>query len=110
MINNRFIKHSTKIYVFSYIRKYVNAIGLDPSIDFLHEVAKSTTPLIYDIKELFCWVSDLSVIQFLKDKKLMKSSFIITENYHIWLIPETSKPLIEKFKLNMDKKYLYKDK
>ncbi|MEM3322488.1 MAG: hypothetical protein QXY02_06010 [Conexivisphaerales archaeon] len=55
-------------------------------------------------------VSDLSVIQLLEDKEPKKSSFIITENYHIRLRPETSKLLIEKFKLNMNKKYVYKGK
>ncbi|MEM3431654.1 MAG: CRISPR-associated endonuclease Cas1 [Candidatus Micrarchaeia archaeon] len=94
----------------SVIRKYINAIGLDPSIGFLHEIAKSKMPLVYDIQELFRWISDLSVIQLLEDKKLTKSSFILTENYHIRLRPETSKLLIEKFKLNMNKKYEYRGK
>ncbi|MEM3845762.1 MAG: CRISPR-associated endonuclease Cas1 [Candidatus Parvarchaeota archaeon] len=94
----------------SVVRKYINAIGLDPSIGFLHEIAKSKTPLVYDIQELYRWVSDLSVIQLLEDKKLTKSSFILTENYHIRLRPETSKLLIEKFKLNLNKKYPYRGK
>ncbi|MCL4480171.1 MAG: CRISPR-associated endonuclease Cas1 [Candidatus Thermoplasmatota archaeon] len=66
--------------------------------------------MIYDIQELFRWVSDLSVIQLLEDKKLKKSSFILTENYHIRLRPDTSRLLIEKFKLNMNKTYPYKGK
>ncbi|ADD08202.1 CRISPR-associated endonuclease Cas1 [Candidatus Aciduliprofundum boonei] len=89
----------------SMIRKHINAVGLDPSIGFLHELASSKTPLVYDLQELFRWVSDLSVIQLLEDKKLKKSSFIVTENYHIRLKPQTSKLLVEKFKLNMNKKY-----
>lgn len=94
----------------SIIRKEVNAIGLDQTIGFLHELTKSKTPLVYDIQELFRWVSDLSVIQLLEDKKLKKSSFITTENYHIRLRPETSKLLIDKFKLNMNRKYPFKGK
>ena len=50
------------------------------------------------------------MIQLLEVNKLKKSSFITTENYHIRLIPETSKLFIEKFKLNMNKEYAYKDK
>ena len=49
----------------SVVRKYLNTIGLDPSIGFMYETAKSKTPLVYDIQELFRWVSDLSVIQLL---------------------------------------------
>ncbi|MEM0143192.1 MAG: CRISPR-associated endonuclease Cas1 [Candidatus Parvarchaeum sp.] len=94
----------------SVIRKEINSIGLEPSIGFLHEIAKSKMPLVYDVQELFRWVSDLSVIQLLEDKKLKQSSFILTENYHIRLRAETSKLLIEKFKLNMNKKYEYKGK
>ncbi|MEM3811644.1 MAG: CRISPR-associated endonuclease Cas1 [Thermoplasmata archaeon] len=94
----------------SVIRKNINAIGLDPFIGFLHEIAKSKMPLIYDIQGLYRWVSDLSVIQPLEDKKLKKSSFILTENYHVRLKPETSKLLIEKFKLNLNKKYQYNGK
>ena len=51
-------------------RKYVNAIGLEHSIGFLHEIAKSKMPLVYDIQELFRWVSDLSVIKLLEYKIL----------------------------------------
>jgi CRISPR-associated protein Cas1 len=40
----------------SVVKKYVNAIGLDPSIGFLHEIAKSKSPLVYDVQELFRWV------------------------------------------------------
>ena len=77
----------------SIIRKHVNAIGLEPSIGFLHEIAKSKMPLIYDIQELFRWASDLSVVQLLEARKLGKSSFIITEKYHIRLRLKTSKGL-----------------
>jgi CRISPR-associated protein Cas1 len=94
----------------SVIGKYVNAIGLDFSIGYLHEITKSKTPLVYDIQELFRYISDLSVIELLETKKLKKSSFIITENYHIRLKPETSKFLIEKFKVNLNKRYPFNNK
>lgn len=94
----------------SIIRKHVNAIGLDPTIGFLHELAKSKMPLVYDIQELFRWASDLSLIQLLEDKKLKKTSFILTENYHIRLKSETSMQLIDKFRLNMNRKYPFKGK
>ena len=53
----------------SEIRKAINAIGLDYSIGFLHEINQSRTPLVYDIQELFRWLIDVSVIQLLGRKE-----------------------------------------
>lgn len=92
----------------SEIRRDVNAIGLDPSVGFLHELTQSKTPLVYDIQELYRWLVDLSVLQILEEKKLKKADFIVTENYHLRLKPATAKILIEKIRLNMDTKVAYK--
>lgn len=40
--------------------------------------------------------------------KLKKSDFIVTENYHIRLKEPTAKALIEKIKLNMNAKAIFK--
>ncbi|MGI0014893.1 MAG: CRISPR-associated endonuclease Cas1 [Nitrososphaera sp.] len=88
----------------SEVRKAVNAVGLDPAIGFLHELAPSKTPLVYDIQELFRWLIDLSVIELLEQKKLKKSDFIVTENYHIRLKETTAKMLLEKINLNFNRK------
>jgi CRISP-associated protein Cas1 len=50
----------------SEVRKGINAIGLDPTIGFLHELAQSKTPLVYDLQELFTWLVDLSILQLLE--------------------------------------------
>ena len=92
----------------SEVRKDINAVGLDPAIGFLHELDESKEPLVYDMQELFRWVVDLSVIQLLEEKKLKKSDFIVTENYHIRLKEHTAKMLIEKIKLNMNAKAAFK--
>ena len=60
----------------SEIRKEINSVGLDYSIGFLHEINQSRTPLVYDIQELFRWLIDVSVIQFLEEKKINKSDLI----------------------------------
>src|SRR5437879_2331357 len=66
----------------SEIKKCINSIGLDPTIGFLHEIAPTKTPLVYDIQELFRWIIDYSVIQLLEEQpKLKKTDFILTENY-----------------------------
>lgn len=51
---------------------------------------------------------DLSVIQLLEENKLKKSNFILTENYHIRLKPNTAKLLIEKIRSNFNSKVPYK--
>ena len=95
----------------SEIKKCINSVGFDPSIGYLHEIAQSKTPLVYDIQELFRWIIDYSVIQLLENKpNLKKSDFILTENYHIRLKEHTAKLLIDKIKTNFNKKAPYKGK
>ena len=91
------------------IRKCINSVGLDPSIGFLHEIAPSKYPLVYDFQELFRHVVDYSVIQIL-ESGLKKSDFITTENYHIRLKPNTAKLLIEKIKENFNQRYDFRNK
>ena len=93
----------------STIRKTINSIGLDPSIGYLHEIAPSKHPLVYDLQELFRYVIDYSVIELLETKP-KKSDFIVTENYHIRLRPKTAKLLIEKINDNFNKRYQFKSK
>ena len=93
----------------SEIRKNVNSVGLDYSIGFLHEISQSRTSLVYDIQELFRWLIDVSVIQLLEEKKVKKSDFIITENYHTRLGENIAKLLIEKINSNFNTKYNYKN-
>ena len=91
------------------VRKDINVTGLDVSIGYLHEIAPSKHPLVYDLQELFRCVVDYSVIELL-EMKLKRSDFITTENYHIRLKPETAKMLIEKIKENFNKRYEFRNK
>ncbi|QMU55027.1 MAG: CRISPR-associated endonuclease Cas1 [Nitrosopumilus sp.] len=93
----------------SEIRKNINGVGLDYSIGFLHEINQSRTPLVYDIQKLFRWLIDVSVIQLLEEKKIKKSDFIITENYHTRLGENIAKLLIEKINSNFNVRYNYKN-
>ena len=93
----------------SEIRKMINSIGLDYSVGFLHEVNQSRTPLVYDIQELFRWLIDISVIQLLEEKKINKSNFIITENYHTRLGEDVAKLFTEKINSNFNARYNYKN-
>jgi len=93
----------------SEIRKVINGLGLDYSIGFLHEINQSRTPLVYDIQELFRWLIDISVIQLLGERKIKKSDFIITENYHTRLGKDVAKLLIEKINSNFNVRNNYKN-
>jgi len=93
----------------SMVRKDINTIGLDVSIGYLHEIAPSKHPLVYDLQELFRYVVDYSVIELL-ETKLKKSNFITTENYHIRLKPNTAELLIEKIKNNFNQRYEFRNK
>ncbi len=90
------------------VKKYINSIGLDSAVGYLHELAPSKTPLAYDLQELYRWIVDLSIIQLLEEKKLKKSDFIVTENYHIRLRDSTAKMLIDRIKANFNARTLYK--
>ena len=94
----------------SVIRKTINIIGLDPNIGFLHEINPSKQPLVYDLQELYRWLIDLSVIQVLEDKRLKKSDFIVTENYHIRLRESAARKLLEKITLNFNKRTEFRGK
>ena len=93
----------------SMVRKDINTIGLDVSIGYLHEIAPSKHPLVYDLQELFRYVIDYSVIELL-ETGLKRLDFITTENYHIRLRSETAKKLIEKIADNFNKRYEFKNK
>ena len=93
----------------SMVRKDINAIGIDASIGYLHEMAPSKHPLVYDLQELFRYVVDYSVIELL-ESKMKKSDFITTENYHIRLRPDTAKLLIEKIMNNFNRRYSFNNK
>jgi CRISP-associated protein Cas1 len=94
----------------SEVKKTINAVGLDPSIGFLHEISNGRASLACDIQELYRWLIDLSVLQLLEERKLKKKDFIITENFHVRLRPTTAKLLIEKIRINFNKRVQYKGK
>jgi CRISPR-associated protein Cas1 len=86
-------------------RSAIVSIGLLPEIGFLHEVAHSKLPLVYDLQEPFRWLVDLSVLEVLRDGKLARRrDFIVTENYHIRLRPTAATALIDRVSANLNRK------
>ena len=58
------------------IRKAMNNIGLNVSIDYLHEIVPCKHPLVYDLQELFSYVIYYLVIKLLET--VLKISDFIT--------------------------------
>jgi CRISPR-associated protein Cas1 len=58
----------------------INAVGLEPSVGFLHEFSSYQTKqsLAYDLQEPFRWLVDLSVIQAFESETLALRDFYFT--------------------------------
>ena len=89
------------------VRKTLNAMGMELSLGYLHEIANNRDSLVYDVMELYRWLVDLSVLQLLEDG-LKPSDFITTENYYKRLRETTAKRLVEKIKINFNTRAKYK--
>jgi CRISPR-associated protein Cas1 len=63
-------------------RRAINAVGLEPSVGFLHEFSSNQTKqsLVYDLQEPFRWLVDLSVIQAFESGSLDVPCFYFTGN------------------------------
>jgi CRISPR-associated protein Cas1 len=61
-------------------RMAINAVGLEPSVGFLHDFSNYQTKqsLAYDLQEPFRWLVDLSVIQAFESKTLELHDFYFT--------------------------------
>jgi CRISPR-associated protein Cas1 len=63
-------------------RTAINAVGLEPSVGFLHEFSDYQTKqsLVYDLQEPFRWLVDVTVMQAFQSGKLNAHSFYFTEH------------------------------
>jgi CRISPR-associated protein Cas1 len=61
-------------------RRAINAVGLEPSVGFLHDFSSYQTKqsLVYDLQEPFRWLSDVSVIEAFESEALKLSDFYFT--------------------------------
>jgi CRISPR-associated protein Cas1 len=73
-------------YLEAECRKAINAVGLEPSVGFLHEFSDYQTKqsLVYDLQEPFRFLVDLTVMQAFDSGALDANSFYFTEhNYRL---------------------------
>jgi CRISPR-associated protein Cas1 len=92
-------------------RKAINAVGLEPSVGFLHEFADHSTKqsLCYDLMEPFRWLVDLSVLQAFQSRLLDWSSFYFTAlDYRYRFTLEAKKQFIQLLRERFNSGVVYK--
>ncbi len=79
-------------------RRAINAVGLEPSVGFLHDFSDYQTKqsLVYDLQEPFRWLSDMSVIGAFESEALKLSDFYFTgDDYRYRFQPEARQRFID---------------
>ena len=79
-------------------RRAINAVGLEPSVGFLHDFSNYQTKqsLVYDLQEPFRWLSDISVIEAFESEALKLSDFYFTgDDYRYRFEPEARQRFID---------------
>lgn len=84
----------------TYTRRTINAIGLDNSIPFVHEMGKSTG-LVYDFMELWRTNADYAVVQTLEQLNSKDKNHFLTDTYEAMLSQKTISLLFHNFKMNL---------
>lgn len=91
-------------------RASINAVGLEPSIGFLHETAQPKYPLVYDLQEPFRWMIDKTVISCIEKEMFEKNDFFFTDNYVLRLRYQAIKILLEELRAYFNSKAKYNNK
>jgi CRISPR-associated protein Cas1 len=62
------------------VRRAINAVGLEPSVGFLHDFSDYQTKqsLVYDLQEPFRWLVDVSVVEAFESGRLALGDFYFT--------------------------------
>jgi len=92
-------------------RKAINAVGLEPSIGFLHDFSDYQTKqsLVYDLMEPFRWLVDLSVLQAFESRILDWSSFYFTaDDYRYRFELEAKRRFIQLLRERFNSGVVYK--
>jgi len=84
----------------SYVRRSLNAVGLDNTIPFMH-VLRNNRGLVFDMMELWRSNVDYSVLLCLAQLRRERITHRLTDEYTVLLDPETITLLFEKLKLNL---------
>ena len=92
-------------------RRAINAVGLEPSVGFLHDFSGYQTKqsLVYDLEEPFRWLIDISVLQAFKSRVLDWSGFSFTaDNYRYRFTAQAKTRFIELLRQQFNRGVSYK--
>jgi CRISPR-associated protein Cas1 len=79
-------------------RKAINAVGLEPSVGFLHEFVGYQTKqsLVYDLQEPFRWLADVTVMDAFESRALDLPDFYFTgDDYRYRFEPEAKQRFLD---------------
>jgi CRISPR-associated protein Cas1 len=79
-------------------RRAVNAVGLEPSVGFLHEFSSHQTKqsLVYDLQEPFRWIADVAVMEAFESGVLDLPDFYFTgDDYRYRFEPEAKQRFLD---------------
>lgn len=80
--------------------------GFDPTIGYLHSIAPSKHPLVYDFQELGRALVDSVVLEMVRADPAVrkKGAFVRTTDWGLRLAPETAKALVERLAFAFSRK------
>jgi CRISPR-associated protein Cas1 len=84
----------------TYVRRAINSVGLDDTIPFVHEMAKSRG-LVYDLMELWRTSADYAVIQTLEQLNSKDKNHYLTDTYEAMLSQKTIRLLFQNFRSDL---------
>jgi CRISPR-associated protein Cas1 len=79
-------------------RRAINAVGLEPSVGFLHETSGYQTKqsLVYDLQEPFRWIADVAVMEAFESEVLDLPDFYFTgDDYRYRFEPEARQRFLD---------------
>jgi CRISPR-associated protein Cas1 len=79
-------------------RAAINAVGLEPSVSFLHETSNYQTKqsLVHDLQEPFRWIADMAVIEAFESGLLDLPDFYFTgDDYRYRFDPEAKQRFLD---------------
>lgn len=80
--------------------------GFDPTIGYLHSIAPSKHPLVYDFQELGRALVDSGVLEMVRTDPAMrkKGAFVRTTDWGLRLAPETAQKLVQRLAFAFSRK------
>jgi CRISPR-associated protein Cas1 len=91
----------------------INAIGLEPSVGFLHDFSDYQTKqsLVYDLQEPFRWLCDVSVVEAFESATLKLSDFYFTgDDYRYKFEAEAKQRFINQLRERFNAGITYKSR